>query len=147
MEAKEALQQLRYASNELQELYETRAGVFDMLTSTTARFSPTGSRQAGDAHRMDVLGELTDRVDEKIADLAALRVRALDWIGRLEDTQQRAVLLAYYVNCRRADGELVNWDDVAERLHMSRRTTLRVYAAAVDELGKVGIDWHCPPVV
>lgn len=140
MDARTALQQLRYAADELQELYETRAGVYDMLTNTTTRITPTGTRQSGDVHRLDVLGELTDRVDEQIAALAGLRVRAIGWIGALDDPLQRSVLMAYYVNCRKADGSAVTWEDVAGRLHVSLRTAMRAHAAAVGELEKLALN-------
>ena len=140
MDVKDQLLRLRYAADELQQLYETRAGVYDMLTQRTTRASPTGIRAAGDVHRMDILGELTDRVDEKIAELAALRVAALDWIGRLDDPQQRAVLLAYYVNCRKDDGSLCSWEDAAGKLHVSLRQAHRLHALAVENLEKLALN-------
>ena len=139
MTARETLQELRIAADELQELYRTRAGVYDMLTNATTRPSPTGIRGSGDVHRLDVLGEVSDRVDAQIAVLAAMRARALGLIARLDDSRQRSVLMAYYVNCRRADGSPVSWDDVAEKIHVSRRTALRKHEAALAELDMLAL--------
>lgn len=144
MGAREAMLRLRYAADELQQLCETRAGVYDMLTNTTTRFSPTGSRAPGDVHRLDALGELTDQVDRQIEALAALRIRAIGWIYRLDDPMQRAVLMAYYVNCRRQDGSPVSWDDVAEAVHVSRRTALRKHEAALAELDMLALNGTVP---
>lgn len=140
MDVKDQLLRLRYAADELQQLYETRAGVYDMLTQRTTRASPTGVRAAGDVHRMDILGELTDRVDEKIAELAALRRRILDVIYLLDDPQQRTVLMAYYVNCTRADGSLCSWEDAAARAHVSLRQAHRLHALAVENLEKLALN-------
>ena len=131
MTARETLQELRIAADELQELYRTRAGVFDMLTSATTRITPTGTRGTGDVHRLDVLGEVSDRVDAQIAVLAAMRARALDLIARLDDSRQRSVLMAYYVNAMDESGRLRSWEDVAAALHVSRSTALRTHAAAL----------------
>lgn len=135
--ARETMLRLRWAADELQQLYEIRGRTYDMLTNANARLSPTGVRARGDVHRLDVLGELTDRVDQAIMELAGLRAQALDMIGRLSDGRQRAVLMAYYVNCRRADGATVTWDDVAGALHMSRRQVTRIHADAIQALDVV----------
>lgn len=139
-EAKALLLRLRFAADELQQLYRTRAGIYDMLTNTTARPSPTGIRGGGDVHRMDILGELQGRVDEQIQALAALRVRAMDAIYRLDDSAERAVLMSYYVNCRNEDGSAVTWDDVAAQLHVSRRQVLRIHVEALASLEKMALN-------
>ena len=131
MTARETLQELRIAADELQELYRTRAGVYDMLTNATTRPSPTGIRGSGDVHRLDVLGEVSDRVDAQIAVLAAMRARALGLIARLDDSRQRSVLMAYYVNAVDEAGRLRSWDDVAAELHFSTRRVHDLRAAAL----------------
>ena len=145
MDIEKTLTQLRLSDDELRQLYEARSGVWDLLTSTTTRMSPTGSRGSGDVHRMDILGTLTNRVDEQIRQLAELRVKAMDWIYMLEDSRQRAVLLAYYVNCRRQDGGLMTWDDVAVAVHISRRQVTRIYAAALENLEKMSLNGRITP--
>ena len=139
------LTQLRLSDDELRQLYEARSGVWDLLTSTTTRLSPTGSRGSGDVHRMDILGTLTNRVDEQIRQLAELRLKAIDWIYKLDDSRQRAVLLAYFVNCRRQDGGLMTWDDVAVAVHISRRQVTRIYAAALENLQKMSLNGRITP--
>ena len=145
MDIEKTLTQLRLSDDELRQLYEARSGVWDLLTSTTTRMSPTGSRGGGDVHRMDILGTLTNRVDEQIRVLAELRVKAMDWIYKLDDSRQRAVLLAYFVNCRRQDGSLMTWDDVAGAVHISRRQVTRVYAAALENLQKMSLNGRLNP--
>lgn len=140
MTAKDAMQRLRYAQDELNQLYETRAGVYELLTSTTTKMSPTGTRSSGDVHRMDILGSLTDRVDEKISALAELRLQAIDLIYRLDDPQERTVLMAYYVNCRMPDGSATNWDDVSRIMHLSTRQVQRIHAEALLNLEKMSLN-------
>ena len=142
MDVKDQLLRLRYAADELQQLYETRAGVYDMLTNATTRPSPTGIRGSGDVHRLDVLGEVSDRVDAQIAVLAAMRARALGLIARLDDSRQRSVLMAYYVNAVDEAGRLRSWDDVAAALHMSRSTARRTHAAALAAVEKLNLNEH-----
>ena len=134
MDAREMMLRLRWAADELQQLYELRGRTYDMLTNTNARLSHTGVRARGDVHRLDVLGELTDRVDQAIMELAGLRAQALDMIGQLTDGRQRAVLMAYYVNCRRRDGSAVTWEDVAAGMHVTRRQVTRIHAEALAQL-------------
>lgn len=138
-DAQAKLMRLRFAADELRQLYATRAGVYEMLTNTTAQMSPTGVRGGGDVHCMDILGELAGQVDEHIQALAALRSEAIGQIYRLRDSQQRAVLMGYYVNADREDGSLVTWDDVAAEVHVSRRHALRLHSEALASLGE---SWH-----
>ena len=140
MGAREAMLRLRFADDELRQLYQTRAGVYDLLTSTTTRFSPTGSRAHGDVHRLDALGELNEQLDRRIEEISDMRLRAIRWIYHLDDPLQRTVLMAYYVNCRREDGALVSWDDVAETVHVSRSTALRKHEAALAGLDMLKLD-------
>lgn len=132
MTARELLEQVRYLDDEVAQLRELRASVFEDLTATTARISPAAVRGSADPHRMDAAGALAGDVDAKLRELAAAKRAALGVIGRLDDSRQRAVLMAYYVNCRRRDGLRKGWDDVAAELHWSRSRLFDIRTAALD---------------
>ena len=130
MKARDLLEQVRYLDDEVAQLRELRASVFDDLTRTTARLSMDGVRGGGDPHRLDAAAALAGDVDAKLRELAAAKRAALGVINRLDDSRQRAVLLAYYVNCRRG-GMRKSWEDVAMELHYSLAQVKRVRDAAL----------------
>lgn len=134
MTARELLDQVRYLDDEVAQLRELRASVFADLTRTTARMSMDGVRGGSDPHRMDAAGALAGDVDAKLRELAGAKRAALGVINRLDDSRQRAVLLAYFVNCRRPDGVRKSWDDVAAELRYSTR---RVHDLRADALAAV----------
>ena len=130
MKARDLLEQVRYLDDEVAQLRELRASVFNDLTRTTARLSMDGVRGGGDPHRLDAAAALAGDVDAKLRELAAAKRAALGVINRLDDSRQRAVLLAYYVNCRRG-GMRKGWEDVAMELHYSLAQVKRVRDAAL----------------
>ena len=137
MTAKETLERVRIQDDEVAQLRALRASVYDGLTRTTARISPDGVRGPADPHRLDAAAALAADVDEALRELAAAKRAALALIRRLDDSRQRAVLLAYYVNCRTPDGLRTGWEDVAEALHYSLAQVKRVRDAALAAVEKL----------
>ena len=138
MSARELLEQVRYIDDEVAELRELRASVWDDLTSTTARLSQVAVFGSSDPHRLDAAAKLAVDVDAKLHELAEAKRAALGVINRLDDSRQRAVLLAYYVNCRAGDGRRKTWEDVAGELRYSLR---QVHRLRDDGLAAVE-SWH-----
>ena len=138
MSARELLEQVRYIDDEVAELRELRASVWDDLTSTTARLSQVAVFGSSDPHRLDAAAKLAVDVDAKLHELAEAKRAALGVINRLDDSRQRSVLLAYYVNCRTRDGRRKTWEDVAGELRYSLR---QVHRLRDDGLAAVE-SWH-----
>lgn len=138
LSARELLEQVRYIDDEVAELRELRASVWDDLTSTTARLSQVAVFGSSDPHRLDAAAKLAGDVDAKLHELAEAKRAALGVISRLDDSRQRSVLLAYYVNCRTRDGRRKTWEDVAEALRYSLR---QVHRLRDDGLAAVE-SWH-----
>lgn len=136
MTGKELLDQVRYGWDELDQLRTLRASTWDMLTRSTTQLTQDGVRGGGDPHRMDAAAALAGDVDAKLRELAELRRMALNVVNALDDSRQRAVLLAYYVNCRTPEGERKTWEMVAVELRLSWRSLQRVRAAALDAVEK-----------
>lgn len=126
MSARELLEQVRWIDDEVAALRELRASVWDDLTGTTARISKAAVFGSQDPHRLDAAARLAGDVDAKLHELAEAKRAALGVINRLDDSRQRAVLLAYYVNCRARDGRRKTWEDVAEELQYSLRQVFRI---------------------
>lgn len=131
MKARDLLEQVRFLDDEVAQLRELRASVYEDLTRTTARMSMDGVRGASDPHRLDAAAALAGDVDAKLRELAAAKRAALGVINRLDDSRQRAVLLAYYVNCRRG-GLRKGWEDVAAELGYSIRRVHDLRAQALE---------------
>ena len=70
------------------------------------------------------VGSFSDSNNDGIGDLRGV-------INRLDDSRQRAVLLAYYVNCRRG-GMRKGWEDVAMELGYSIRRVHDLRAQALE---------------
>ena len=138
MTARDLLEQVRFLDDEVAQLRELRASVFDDLTRTTARLTKDGVRGGGDPHRMDAAARLAGDVDAKLRELAAAKRAALGVVSRLDDTRHRAVLMAYYVNCRGRDGRRRTWEDVAAELHLSWSSLMRARSDALDAVEKLG---------
>lgn len=136
MSARELLEQVRWIDDEVAALRELRASVWDDLTSTTTRLSQAAVFGSQDPHRLDAAAKLAGDVDAKLHELAEAKRAALCVVNRLDDSRQRAVLLAYYVNCRAGDGRRKTWDDVAEELMYSLAHVYRVRDAALSAVEK-----------
>ena len=93
---------------------------------------------SSDPHRLDAAAKLAGDVDAKLHELAEAKRAALGVINRLDDSRQRSVLLAYYVNCRTRDGRRKTWEDVAGDLRYSLR---QVHRLRDDGLAAVE-SWH-----
>ena len=142
MTGKELLEQVRSIDDEVAQLRELRASTWDMLTRTTAQLTQDGVRGGGDPHRMDAAAGLAGDVDAKLRELAEVKRAALAVVNSLDDGRQRAVLLAYYVNCRAQDGSRKTWEMVAVDLHLSWRSLQRTRAAALDAVEKLAPVWR-----
>ena len=137
MRARELLKQVRSIDDEVAQLRMLRASTWEMLTRTTAQLTQDGVRGGGDPHRMDAAARMAGDVDAKLRELAEAKRAALEVVNALDDSRQRAVLLAYYVNCRTPDGGRKTWEMVAVELHLSWRSLMRARAAAIAAVEKL----------
>ena len=141
MTGKEILEQVRSIDDEVAQLRSLRSSTWDMLTSTTGRITGDAVRGTANPHRMDAAAALAGDIDAKLRELAEARRAALGVVNSLGDSRQRAVLLAYYVNCRAPDGGRKTWEMVAVELHLSWRSLMRARAAAMAAVES----WHTLP--
>lgn len=136
MTAKEWLEQVREADEEIERLRHAVLDTWLQLTRTTPTVSAAAVQSTPEPHRYDAVAILDEAVYDRIRDLSAMKAQAVRVICALPDPRQRQVLLAYYVDCRDRFGEKKTWEAVAVELHLSWRTLFRARSdafSAMDE--------------
>ena len=126
MSARELLEQVREADDEILLLRRSVWDTWAKLTSTTAALDGVVVQHTSDPHRLDAVADLDDAVYARIAELSAMKARAVRLISRLTIPAQRKVLLAYYVDGVDARGRRKTWEGVAYELGYSLRQAQRI---------------------
>lgn len=137
MSARELLEQVREADDEILILRRSVWDTWAKLTSTTAAPDGVVVQHTADPHRLDAVADLDDAVYARIAELSAMKARAVRLISGLASPMQRKVLLAYYVDGVDARGRRKTWEGVAYELGYSLRRVQQLQAeglAAVENL-------------
>jgi DNA-directed RNA polymerase sigma subunit (sigma70/sigma32) len=137
MSARELLEQVREADGEIDILRESVWSTWARLTSTTAAMDGVVVQHSADPHALDAVGDLDSAVYARIAELSAMKARAVRLISGLESPAQRRVLLSYYVNGVDARGRRKTWEGVAYELGYSLRRVQQLQTeglAAVEKL-------------
>lgn len=134
MTAKEWLEQVREADEEIERLRHAVLDTWLQLTRTTPSFTAAAVQSTPEPHRYDAVAILDEAVYDRIRDLSAMKAQAVRVICALPDPRQRQVLLAYYVDCRDRFGEKKTWEAVAVEVHMAYPTLFRIRGAALAAL-------------
>lgn len=121
MSARELLEQVREADDEILLLRRSVWDTWAKLTSTTAAVDGVVVQHTSDPHRLDAVADLDEAVYARIAELSAMKARAVRMISGLASPMQRKVLLAYYVDGVDARGRRKTWEGVAYELGYSLR--------------------------
>ena len=79
--------------------------------------------------------EMQEELGRSIILLKRKKVNAESLIIRLEKSDEREVMRYYYLDS--LEGKLLRWDDVAEKMHISKRQVLRIHGNALTNLSKV----------
>lgn len=137
MGARELLEQVREADEEIALLQRSVYDTWVRLTSTTA--SPDGApvQRSADPHRMDAIGEMDDAVCQRIRELSAMKARAVRLIGALPSPSQRRVLIAYYLDGVDRLGRRKTWEGVAYELGYSLRRVQQLQAQGLEAVEKL----------
>ena len=69
-------------------------------------------------------------INKRIDELIACKNEILNAINRLDNSQYRALLIAYYINCR-------TWEEVAQEMKYDMRHIHRLHGRALKEIGEV----------
>lgn len=125
MSARELLEQVRMADEEILMLRQIVWDAWTKLTSTTAPLDGVVVQHSSDPHRLDAVGDLDSAVYARIAELTALKARAVRMIAGIASPIPRQVLLSYYVNGVDRFGRKKTWEGVAYELGYSLRQVHR----------------------
>lgn len=98
MNMKQWLGRARFIDRELQALRDARRKTFEGLTNITQNYCSDGAQTTPNPHKLDRLIELNDMIDRKETELTVARLEIMTAIMKVPSGNQRAVLMAYFIN-------------------------------------------------
>lgn len=134
MTAKAWLEEVRHVDDEVAVLRRSMFDAYAMATSATSRLSEAKAQTSPDPHKFDRIAILDEAIYDRIAELSAMKAKAVKVISSLEDPRQRQVLLAYYVDSRTSDGVKKTWEMVCVELSYSWSRLHEIRSAAIAAL-------------
>lgn len=110
--------------DEINTLLNVRRSLSDQLTSITQNYNSDGSQSTKDPHKFDRLAEIDDDIDQRIANLAEIRMEIIRCINQVEDCRYRQILMGRYIAGW-------TWEQIAVSIHYSYKQTIRLYGYAL----------------
>lgn len=112
---------------ELEALQETKRGMRQKATSTTASYSAIVVSGSADPHKYDGLALLAASIKKRENELRKTQAEITKAIGTVKDSTLRTLLHQRYVNCK-------YWHEVAEAIHYSEQQTSNKHKQALKEI-------------
>lgn len=132
MTTKEWLKRARILNKEInqlliakQEAYENALGIAVDTSKESVQSSKGNTTENKLVHLLEYDFLLNKRIDE----LVGIKKEILQVINRVENTVYRALLIAYYINCK-------TWDEVAKELNYDIRHIHRLHGWALKKIGE-----------
>jgi DNA-directed RNA polymerase specialized sigma subunit len=100
MNAKQWLGRARYIEREIALLQKTKEETRDSILKITQTYDSDGAQITPDPHKFDRLVELEGMIDKKIDELIETKKEIIAEIFKLEDRNQRQVLMSYYIRMK-----------------------------------------------
>lgn len=123
----------RDLQNEYDQLIKAKRQALDLACNTSIDYSKvkvqTSSQNATET-KFAAYTEYCLLLDEKVEELAAYRTRMLKMIEKLNDSIQRTLLIARYINCE-------TWEIIAEDMMYDIRHIYRIHSAALKNFEEV----------
>jgi DNA-directed RNA polymerase specialized sigma subunit len=128
---REDLKEVRKLNKEIESMKRSRERLFYSVLGTSTKMDDVRVQSSGSGDRFgDTIAGVAD-LDKKILDsinrLYKLQGRALDWIQALKHSEQRTVLIEYYINGS-------SWDEVAEVSGYSVQHVFKIHNEALKEI-------------
>ena len=121
---------------ELKQLTEYRKSLLEALGGGVASYSPkeiqtdtVGAQAKADDLRLAYC-ETCEKIERRFAEFATINNETLDFINKLEDAEQRALLAGRHINFK-------PWGKVYHELHLGRATAFRHYNLALSNIFSV----------
>lgn len=100
MTAKQWLSRARFIDREIAMLQKTKEETRDNLTKITQSYESDGAQTTKDPHKYDRLVELENEIDQKVDELIDTKREIMNVIFKVEDRNQRQVLISYYIRMK-----------------------------------------------
>lgn len=130
MTSKEWLMRGRGIEREIKALEQSQRETYERLTRATTSLDKISVRATKDPHLFDAYAALSDKIQARTAALIGVRVEIIQAVERLEDANQRTLLIERYVNGK-------TFEEIAADMHYTWRHVHRVHGAALIEMHKV----------
>lgn len=130
MTTKEWLMRGRGIEREIKSLEQSQREAYDRLTRAVTSLDKISVRATKDPHLFDAYAALSDKIQARTAALIGVRVEIIQATEKLEDANQRTLLIERYVNGK-------TFEEIAAEMHYTWRHVHRVHGAALramDEL-------------
>ena len=137
MTSKEWLSRGRKLNNEVNELLEARDEAFAVACGAAVSYGERVqcTKRNSTENKFINYANYTSMIDKKIDELYGYKEEIMQAINRIDNSTYRALLIAYYVNCK-------NWEQVAKSINYDIRWTYRLHGRALQ-----AIEIHCPCMI
>ena len=130
MNAKQWLSRARFIDREIALLQKTKEETRDSLTKITQSYESDGAQTTKDPHKYDRLVELENEIDQKVDELIDTKREILNVIFKVEDRNQRQVLISYYLR-------MMTLEKIAVEMNYSFRQIGNIRRYGIREVQKI----------
>lgn len=130
MTTKEWLKRGRRLNYEIEQLKIAKQKAFELACGgavDTSNEKVQGNNDNGTERKFISYVAYEEIIDKRIDQLTQIKTEILEAINNVPGSAYRAVLIAYYVNCKA-------WEEIAEELHYSERTVHRIHGEAIKKV-------------
>lgn len=124
MTAKEWLMRGRGIEREIKALEQSQREAYERLTRATTSLDKISVRATKDPHLFDAYAALSDKIQARTAALIGVRVEIIQATEKLEDANQRTLLIERYVNGK-------TWEKICVDMKYSWKQVHRIHGAAL----------------
>ena len=130
MNARQWLGRARNIDREIALLQRTKEETRDNLTKITQSYESDGAQTTKDPHKYDRLVELENEIDQKIDELIDTKREIMNVIYKVEDRNQRQVLISYYLR-------MMTLEKIAVEMNYSFRQIVNIRRHGIMEVQKL----------
>lgn len=127
MTPKEWLMRGRGIEREIKSLEQSQREAYERLTRATTSLDKVSVRATKDPHLFDAYAALSDKIQARTAALIGVRVEIIQATEKLEDANQRTLLIERYVNGK-------TWERICVDMKYSWKQVHRIHGAALQAI-------------
>lgn len=127
MTPKEWLMRGRGIEREIKALEQSQRAAYERLTRATTSLDKVSVRATKDPHLFDAYAALSDKIQARTAALIGVRVEIIQATEKLDDANQRTLLIERYVNGK-------TWERICVDMRYSWMQVHRIHGAALQAI-------------